>query len=138
VTDHSDAIKVARITSRQAIIVALITASVGLATGYFGSQTNTSSDSSAKILELESRVKTLQAELHSAELTIENSHNKLSNLKQRVRDILGPKEDVIRRMSNSLERMKNDPAVSIEHRERLSDITIQLEKIDTKVLSIVE
>lgn len=136
--DHSDAIKVARITSRQAIIVALITASVGMATGYFGSQSNTSSNSDSNVSELQNRLETVQAELHNAELTIEKSHNDLNNLKQRVRDILGPKEDAIRRMSNSLQRMKNDLAISEEHRARLSEITIQLEKIDTKVLSIVE
>ncbi len=110
--DINEKIEVAKITSRRAVLVAIITAIAGLAAGYFGKQASVPSEAT-------------------------QARSDLASLKQRVRDILGPKEDKIRQMSQSLERMKNDPGVSQDHRERLAEIVQELDKIDNKVLTIV-
>src|SRR5262249_43372926 len=123
-------IEVAKITSRQAILVAAITAVAGLATGYFGRPSQNSGEAnqtSTKISALETQIHSLENDLKKSNDAVTQARYDLANLKQRVRDILGPKEDAIRRMSRSLERMKGDPGVSQDHRERLSEIVEQLD-----------
>lgn len=128
----------AKIASRTAILVACIAAVGGLATGYLAMKTQGSSDEKTKITSLEARIQNLENDLNISNAAKVQAQNDLENLKQRVRDILGPKEDAIRRMSQSLERMKGDVGVSQDHRERLSEIVEQLDRIDNKVLGIVE
>ncbi len=41
-------------------------------------------------------------------------------------------------MSISLERMKNDPGIDQNHHERLEEVARRLDKIDSKVLEIVQ
>jgi len=135
---RSSKIESAKIASRTAILVACIAAVGGLAAGYFAMKTQGSSDENTKITSLEARIQNLENDLNISNAAKVQAQNDLENLKQRVRDILGPKEDAIRRMSQSLERMKGDVGVSQDHRERLSEIVEQLDRIDNKVLGIVE
>ncbi len=135
---RSSKIESAKIASRTAILVACIAAVGGLAAGYFAMKTQGSSDEKTKITSLEARIQNLENDLNISNAAKVQAQNDLENLKQRVRDILGPKEDAIRRMSQSLERMKGDVGVSQDHRERLSEIVEQLDRIDNKVLGIVE
>lgn len=134
-------IEVAKITSRQTIIVAALTAIVGLATGYFGRQMQPSPDAikaSVAIQKCEDRIRGLESELKASNTETSQARFDLAKIKQRVRDVLGPKEDAIRQMSQSLQRMKGDIGVSQDHSDRLSEIVQQLDKIDNKVLGIVD
>jgi predicted RNase H-like nuclease (RuvC/YqgF family) len=137
-TNYTEKIAVAKITARQAILVAVITAITSLTVGYFTMKAQISPSSGTNITALETRIKILESDLKKSDAEVIQARNELDNLKQRVRDILGPKDDAIRRMSNSLERMRGDMGVSQDHRERLSEIVIQLDSIDNKVLGIVE
>jgi chromosome segregation ATPase len=105
--------------------VALITAVSGLLTGYFGRST------SGELAQANKQIVDLRDQLRDARYA-------LQELKQRVRDILGPKERILQRMSLSLERMRGDPGVSQDHRERLSEIAQDLKSIDDRVMSIVD
>src|SRR5262245_36183763 len=130
-------IEVAKISSRQAIIVAAITAIAGLGTGYLTAAKG-EGQSAAQIKVLENERAQSAAQIRAVEIERAQARNDLTNLKQRVRDILGPKRDAITRMSRSLERMKVDPGISKNDRERLDEIVEQLNIIDNKVLVIVE
>ncbi len=134
-------IEVAKITSRQAVLIAVITMLGGLMTGYFGkqgSQAQNLSQMSTEIAVLEVQVASLVEARDAAVKEATEAHYALDTMKQRVRDILGPKEDVLKRMVRSLERLKGDPEVSEEHQERLADVAAELDKIDTRVLQLVE
>lgn len=140
-TKPSDHIEVARITSRQAVTIALITAVGGIAAGYFSRQSPEQREvisTSTKIERLETEAKSLIESRDAAIKAANEARASLFTMKQRVRDILGPKEDVLRRMGESLVRLRGDPGVSIEHQERLAEIAKQLRTIDTKVLNLAE
>lgn len=132
-SENNEKIEVARISAFQAIAVALIAASAGAASTYMSVQ-----GSSNEVKALEAKTISLGEKLKESEEERREISQKLNILKQRVRDILGPKEDELRSMSLSLERMKNAPGVDQSHRDRLEEIANRLDKIDSKVLEIVQ
>ena len=138
--EKNDNVDVAKISAIQAIAVALIAAIAGAGTTYMTVHGN-----SDEIANLHAKTKSLEQELVQTKVMLDQARTEsnkadqeLGRVKQRVRDILGPKEDELRSMSLSLERMKNDPGIDQWHRESLEEIAHRLDKIDSKVLEIVQ
>lgn len=139
-SENSENIQVARISAIQAIAVALIAAVAGAATTYM-TVNNDSDEVDAlrkNFTNMEKALVQKDAELDNLKTNLQNTSLELKTIKQRVRDILGPKEDELRSMSRSLERMRNDPGIDQFHRERLEEVARRLDKIDSKVLEIVQ
>lgn len=134
----SDTVEVARINARSAIVIAIVTAIAGLLTGYFSRPATTSDASNENVSRLELEITTLKRDLENKKISKTKSESELVSIKQRVRDILGPKEDFLSRMSISLERIKDEENIPETHRIRLEDIASDLKRIDGKILGIVE
>lgn len=137
---YNQSIEVARISAVQAIAVALIAAVTGAGTTYMTVNSDTD-----QLLALEGKVSSLgsalsekNADLEMLEDSYQASRQDLENVKQRLRDILGPKRDELTSMSLYLQKIKNDASISQHHSDRLDEIVHRLDKIDAKVNEIIQ
>jgi len=133
-------IKTTKIQAWSAVVIAIITALGGVATGYFGKQASQPRelDQALKQKEqFEQQLETCRTDQERIKEDLIGSNNALKQLKQHIHDVLNPKTDYIKDITASLERLKADQGVSAEHREQISNLVNRLNKIDENIMEAV-
>ncbi len=143
-------VQVARIAAWQAVLVAVVTAAGGLTAGYLSRpapaaaiamdvpQSSETAVLQAKLDALESQNDVLSGELEVAKASAAAAASELKHVRVRVRDLLGPKGDSLKSISNRLAEIESKIDVSDTFRRGISDEITQLTNLDNQLREIAD